>query len=165
MSFWRVRDSCPRPDFDTGCGSSCFFVVPTTATGVCLFVLSRGVQFVEAALAEEFDPAHESCAAVSSSLSRAREEQAWQQEEELPSPHSRSLIATFVRSVRGERSHGCLAAAQFEGWESVCETRRRGPSHPAHRQFLGRERRCRQSMRAGLLQLRQLRHWLKGRAG
>ena len=98
------------------------------------------MQFVEAALAEELDPAHESCAAVSSGLSRAREEQAWQQEEELPIPLSRSLIATFVRSVRGERSHECLAAAQFEGWERGCETRRRGPRHPANRQLLGRER-------------------------
>ncbi|CAE7243935.1 unnamed protein product [Symbiodinium sp. KB8] len=63
------------PDFGTGCGSS--IVVPTTATGVCLFVLSRDVgmqlmQLVEAALAEQLDPAPESCAAVSSGLSGVR---------------------------------------------------------------------------------------------
>ena len=68
------------------------------------------MQLVEAALAEQLDPAHESCAAVSSGLIGAREEQAWQQEEELPSSHSRCLITTFVRSAdRAKCSYECLA--------------------------------------------------------
>ena len=68
------------------------------------------MQLVEAALAEQLDPAHESCAAVNSGLIGSREEQAWQQEEELPSSHSRCLITTFVRSAdRVKRSYECLA--------------------------------------------------------
>ncbi|CAE7348928.1 unnamed protein product [Symbiodinium sp. CCMP2456] len=69
-------------DFGTSCGSSFLLVVLTTATGVCLFMLRRGVgmQLFEAAMKEQLDPAHESFAAVSSGLSGAREEQAWQQE-------------------------------------------------------------------------------------
>ena len=77
-----------------------------------MYVLRRGVgmQLVEAALAEQLDPAHESCAAVSSGLIGAREEQAWHQEEELPSSHSRCLITTFVCSAdRVKRSYECLA--------------------------------------------------------
>ena len=75
VSISRACKSCPRhADFGTGCGSSCAFVVPTAATGACLFVFSRAVsmQLVEAALAEQLDPANGNCTAVSSRVLGAR---------------------------------------------------------------------------------------------
>ena len=77
---------------------------------MCVLRRGAGMQLVEAALAEQLDPARESCAAVSSGLIGAREEQAWHQEEELPCSHSRCLITTFVCSAdRVKRSYECLA--------------------------------------------------------
>ena len=102
------------PDFGTGCGSSCLFVVLSSATGVCLYVLRRGVgmQLVEAALAEQLDPAHE-----------------WQQEEELPSSHSRCLITTFVRSDLAPELLRAAAQLRVSGARLRCSaTRTAAPS-------------------------------------
>ena len=60
------------------------------------------MQLVEAGVAEQLDPAHESCAAVSSGLIGARGEQAWQQGGRASKP-ALALPHHDLRAQRGSR--------------------------------------------------------------
>ena len=107
------------------------------------------MQLVEAAVAEQLDPAHESCAAVSSGLigsargaGVATGRKGFQARTRAAS--SRPSCAARIAS---SACYECLAHTCDEEprhslkggkwWERGCETRRRGPSHPASCQLLG----------------------------